>query len=67
VDGEEIRPVSTLVADPSSLGEEGIMISLRDSEIKSRQFDIVDTTQEDGSHGDLEAQKSTLHTRETSV
>jgi hypothetical protein len=31
------------------------------------RFDVAATTQEDGSHGYLEAPKSTLHPRETPV
>jgi hypothetical protein len=36
-------------------------------EIKSCQFDMVDTTKEDGNHGHLEAEKSTLHPRKAPV
>ncbi len=36
-------------------------------EIKSCQFHVLDTTQEDSNHGTLEAQKSTLHPGQTPI
>jgi hypothetical protein len=53
--------------DPSSIGDEVVTTFLTYPEIKRCQFDVVDTTKEDGNHGHLEAQKSTLHPRETPV